>query len=137
MCRSHAEVIADFDAQRPCCVVIDADGGGGDVEGLRRHLKQNALEAPLVVLTDGEDATALEKAAKPSELRVLEKPFAAEQLSRCVEESLSYCDLELRRKRHHAKLEERLVQLSPQDREVLHLMLQGQKNRTIAKRLEV
>ena len=134
---SVAQFLESVDHARPGCVVVDLESPPFCIQDLRRELVCRGLPLALVLITTAGMSLPTIRFLREGEVRVLDKPYTAEQLTNYVEESLAQSEVDCRRKRHHRSLEDRFKQLTPQDREVLHLMLQGQKNRTIAKRLEV
>ena len=71
------------------------------------------------------------------DVAVLGKPVASHSLRHCLEDVLLRSAAEAERRRWLSEVESRFRALAPQDREVLRLMLEGQKNATIAKRLAV
>ncbi len=70
-------------------------------------------------------------------MTVLEKPVRDNELENSIQEAIRRSVEERIRKRHLKSLECRLKKLSPEDRKVLQLMLQGLKNRAIAQQLDV
>ncbi len=134
---SPNEFLESLDETRPGCVVLDLRLPGLDGMEVHRRLLQRELALPVVMLTGYADTSTTSRSLRNGAVTVLDKPFRDDELWKYVQEALQRSEQEFRRKRHLASLEKRLKRLAPQDRSVLQLMLNGKKNRSIAKRLDV
>jgi two-component system response regulator DctR len=110
-----------------------------EMDGMEVFQRLQELGSPLpVVLVTGYADTALTvRAMRSGVLAVLDKPCRDNELWSFIQEGLNKSEEERLRREHHKSLEERFRRLSPQDRQVLQLILEGCKNRTMAKRLDV
>ena len=138
--RSYQSAAAFLDnvvEDRPGCVLLDLRMPGMDGLELQRRLKERGISLPVIVITAYADTALTVESLRNGAMSVLEKPTRDEDLWNSVQEALVRSEKEFRRIRHQQSLETRLKRLSPQDRAVLRLMLEGEKNRTIAKRLGV
>ncbi len=119
------------------CVLLDVRMGGmSGLEVLDRLEEQGAV-VPVIVLTGHGDVPVAVHALKTGAIDFVEKPFDAEDLVARVIAALA---LEVRR--HEAAsatrtLERRLATLSPREREVMDLMLEGKLNKQIADELTI
>ncbi|MEQ8209640.1 MAG: response regulator [Lacipirellulaceae bacterium] len=134
---SPEDFLANVSNDRPGCVVLDLRMPKIDGLELNRRLMERGLNLPVVIITAYAETSVTVKSLRNGAVSVLDKPYADDDLWTFVQEAICKSEKELRRSQHQASLEERLRKLSPQDRAVLQLMLDGQKNRTIAKRLDV
>ena len=134
LCGSTDVFLEVVDASCPGCVVLDSSILGVD---LLDELKSRNLSIPVLVLTNREDTAQTVKSLLSGAFTLFEKPVRDDELLRAIQEALQFSKVECERQKHVSSLESRLRQLAPQDRAVLQLMLNGVKNRTIAKRLEV
>ena len=138
--RSYQSATAFLDnvvEDRPGCVLVDLRMPGMDGLELQRRLKERGMSLPVIVVTAHADTALTVESFRHGAITVLEKPTRDEDLWNAVQEALVRSEKEFLRVRHQQSLETRLKRLSPQDRAVLRLMLEGEKNRTIAKRLGV
>lgn len=129
--------LEEMDSNRTGCVVLDIGSpsfAGADVQ---KQLKQRGITVPVIVLTGSVDTSLTVRSLLNGAFTVLEKPFRDDELWHYVQEALHLSKLEYERQHHVSSLENRLKKLALQDRAVLQLMLQGIKNRSIAKRLSV
>lgn len=134
---SPQEFLDNIDGTRPGCVVLDIRLPGIDGMEVHQQLLSRGLTLPVIVLTAYADTTMTVRSLRNGAVTVLDKPFRDDELWRYVQEALQKSEREYLRNRHQNSLEDRLKKLAPQDRNVLQLMLQGMKNRSIAKRLDV
>lgn len=119
------------------CVIFDLRMSGADGLEFMAQLTERHIPVSAICVTAYAETASTVKLMRAGALAVLDKPFRENELWSLIQESLAHAEDCLRRLRHHAELERRLRRLSPQDRQVLQLLLEGSKNRTMAKRLEV
>ncbi|QDT01157.1 response regulator transcription factor [Adhaeretor mobilis] len=131
------EFLENASNDRPGCVVLDLRMPEADGLELHRRMIERGLNLPVVIITAYAETSVTVKSIRSGAVSVLDKPYADDDLWTHVQEAICKSEKELRLSKHQASLEERLKRLSPQDRAVLQLMLAGEKNRTIAKRLDV
>jgi len=131
------EFLENVDSSRPGCVVLDMRMPGLDGLEVHQRLISDKIPVSVIVLTAHAETPITVRSLRNGAVAVLDKPFREDELWGYVQEGLQRSEKELFRLNHLAMLENRLKRLSLQDREVLKLMLEGVKNRTIAKRLEV
>lgn len=153
-CRAVSELVHSFGRQvrsyqtaedflesviedRPGCVLLDLMMPKVDGLELQRRLQERGLSLTVILITAYADTPVTVRSLRGGAMCVLDKPFRDDELWNAVQEALAKSDQDFRRRRYQASLEARLKRLSPQDRSVLQLMLAGEKNRTIAKRLGV
>ena len=134
---SPVDFLESVDETRPGCVVLDIRLPGLDGMEVHQQLVQRGIALPLVVLTKHADTSMTVRSLRSGAVTVLDKPFRDDELWSYIQEALQRSENECRRQRHLTSLELRLKHLAPQDRSVLKLMLNGMKNRTIAKQLDV
>lgn len=137
MFESPSEFLERVDENCPGCVVLDFRLPGLDGLEVHQRLLQRKIALPVVMLTGYADTSTTVRSLRNGAVTVLDKPFRDDELWSAVQEALQRSEQEFRRNQHQASLENRLKRLAPQDRSVLQLMLDGMKNRSIAKRLDV
>ena len=125
------------DSAQVGCIVLDHRMP--DMDGLevsQRVLERN-LALPVILVSGYAETSLTVRALRSGVLAVLDKPCRENELWSFIQEALAKSEDELRRRAHQQSLEERFRRLSPNDRQVLQLILEGSKNRTMAKRLDV
>lgn len=134
---SPAAFLDQVDDSRPGCVVLDLRMP--EVDGMEVHRQLGARGIPLSVImlmACAETRTTVCSLRKGA-VAVLDKPFKDEELWSFIQEGLQVSEHEFERREYLVSLENRFKRLARQDREVLRLMMEGVKNRTIAKQLDV
>ena len=134
---SPTEFLNSVDKTRPGCVVIDIRLSGVDAVEFHQRLKQLGLALPVIALTTDAQTPLTVGSLRNGAVTVLDKPFRDDELWRSIQQGIQSSEQDHRRRQHLASLECRLKKLALQDRNVLQLMLEGLKNRSIAKRLDV
>ncbi len=135
--RDFLEELDRVDPDQVGCAVLDLRMPGMDGLELHQRIVERNLPIPAIIVTGYADTSLTVRALRSGVLAVLDKPSRDNELWSFIQEGLSKSDDEQRRRRYQRSLEERFRRLSPQDRQVLQLILEGCKNRTMAKRLDV
>lgn len=134
---SAAEFLAAYRPDRPGCLVLAAEMRGMSGLELQRKLIHDKIALPVVFVTArGNVATAVE-AMRMGAVNFLEKPVQEQQLWDSIRKAL---DLDAQNRRRLARrqlAEERLAKLTPGEREVLNLILEGKMNKEIAAELHL
>lgn len=131
------EHLPKIDPEQTGCAILDLRMPGMDGLELARRLADQDLALPVILVTGYADTALTVRALRSGVLAVLDKPSRDDELWSFVQEALAKSEDQLARRRHRQALERRFRRLSPPDRQVLQLILEGCKNRTMAKRLDV
>jgi RNA polymerase sigma factor (sigma-70 family) len=124
--------LADFDPQRPGCLVLDVRMRGMSGLELQDHLTQTPLSPPIVIITGHGDVPMAVRAVRAGAVDFLEKPFNDQALIDAVYRALSL-DRERRSDQtQRAELEQCLSRLTRREREVLDQIVAGKRNKVIA-----
>jgi FixJ family two-component response regulator len=116
----------------PACLILDIELP--DLSGLelQADLAKSGAEAPIIFLTGHGDIPKSVRAMKAGAMEFLTKPFRAQDLLEAVRQALAR-DGELRKQRSHSfELRKRFETLTPRERQVLMLVVQGLLNKQIA-----
>lgn len=117
------------------CVLLDIrlpDMSGLDVLGQLQH---RGLQAAVIVMTGYGDVALAVAAMKAGARDFIEKPFTTDQIVRAVEDSLQGG---AREQQPDAGIPPaNLEVLTPREREVLQLLVEGLQNKMVARRLNI
>jgi FixJ family two-component response regulator len=111
------------------CVVADIRMGGISGLELQERLREQGADLPVIIITAHGDVAAARRAFLAEAVDFLEKPFDGEQLLRAVESALS--------SRALPPTPVSPALLTPREREVMDLMVQGLHNRRIGEALGI
>ena len=114
------------------CVLTDVRMPDLDGLALQRRLTEAGVTMPVIVMTGHGDVPIAVAALKAGAADFLEKPFDDERLIAAVRAALTASRDAQRRADAAAQIATRLASLTPREREVLHLLVAGNPNKTIA-----
>ncbi len=129
--------LAACDPDRGGCVLLDLNMPGMDGMALLEHLALRGDSRPVIVVTGHGDVPSAVRAMKAGAIDYVLKPFRPGELVERVRQAIEL-DKEWRRWRSDAReIAERIRSLSPREREVLDLVVDGCSTKEIAVRLAV
>jgi two-component system response regulator FixJ len=135
--RDFLDALQEVAADQVGCVITDLRMSGVDGMELLQRLNERSSTLPVIIVTAYAETATTVRALRRGAVAVLDKPFRDDELWGFIQEAVSRSLGEVSRNSRQQELEERFKRLSPQDREVLRLIMEGSKNRTMAKRLDV
>jgi two-component system response regulator FixJ len=120
---------------RPGCLVLDV--AMPQMSGLELHRKliEDKIDLPVVFVTGHANVQMAVGAMQAGAVNFLEKPFREQELWDSIRRALELDQRNRRRKARRCQAEERIARLTPGEREVLGLILEGKLNKEIAARL--
>lgn len=129
---SATEFLAAVPSLRPGCLIADIRMPEMDGLELQQRLIERALPFPLIVITGHGDVPLAVRAMKAGAIDFIEKPFAAETILDSTAAGLARLGEPRDRDPQAANAAARLALLTPREREVLHGLLAGLPNKSIA-----
>jgi FixJ family two-component response regulator len=135
---SAREFLADFDAERPGCLVLDLllRGGESGLE-LLRDLHTRPVHPPIIVLTAHGSVPTSVQALRGGAIDFIEKPMRPAVLIARIREAI---DIDARgrdaRGQQHA-VQERARRLSARERQIAALLMEGKRSKEIASSLRI
>ncbi len=136
-CASAEEFLSSYRAELPGCLVLDVRMPGMSGLELQHLLNERQIHVPVVIMTGHGDVPMAVQAMKEGAVDFVEKPFKNDVLLDRVKEGLKR-DVESRA--NHKQVEEaasRIASLTQREREVMDLLIQGKRNKTIASELGI
>ncbi|MBA3480511.1 MAG: response regulator transcription factor, partial [Pirellulales bacterium] len=135
--REFLDSLDAIDAAQIGCVITDLRMNGIDGLEVLHRLIDRDVALPVIIVTAYAETAVTVRALRRGAIAVLDKPFRDDELWSFVQEALAKSREEVALNSRQRELGERFTRLAPQDRQVLQLILEGCKNRTMAKRLDV
>jgi RNA polymerase sigma factor (sigma-70 family) len=117
------------------CLLLDVRiPGMGGLE-LQEKLRERGCRIPVIIMTAYADVPMAVRAMRAGAVDFIEKPFNDQQLLDRVHQALEH-EIRIRREqREKAPLRSRFEQLTPREREILELVVEGHLNKQIASQL--
>ncbi|HZP67438.1 MAG TPA: response regulator [Rudaea sp.] len=132
---SGGEFLAAARLDRHGCVLLDVSMPGMNGLEVQAELNERSTELPVIFLTGSADIPIAVAAMREGAIDFIEKPFQNEHLVGRVRQALDEHD-RLRKSSEELKLvRERLSSLTPREREVLELVVEGKTSKEIARAL--
>lgn len=130
-----SEFLADFDPERPGCLVLDVRlPGMGGLE-LQARLAARHATIPIIMVTAYADVSTAVRALRAGAVDFLEKPLGGQALLDRLQEAIDIDRSQRHDAARFADFSARVVKLTPRERQVLALIVDGQANRQIAETL--
>ncbi len=129
---SAAEFLAAYQGDRRGCLVLDVAMPGMSGLELHRKLIEGKSDLPVVFVTGHANVQMAVGAMQAGAVNFLEKPFREQELWESIRRGLELDERNRRRKSRRSRAEERIAGLTPGEREVLDLILEGKLNKEIA-----
>lgn len=119
------------------CAVLDVRMPGLDGLALQDELSRRGWQLPIIFITGHGDVPDAVRAMKAGAIDFLKKPFEDFALLQAITSALSHVSSEFHKKLECAELQARYDQLTPREKEVLALVVQGRANKVIAYELGI
>jgi two-component system response regulator FixJ len=119
------------------CVIVDIRMPGMNGLALQQELARRDSHLPVVIVTGHGDVALAVHAMKAGAVDFIEKPYSEQELMRAVDTAL----VKLQDAREHeaaaSSAMARLALLTPRERDVLRLLVEGRPNKVIAHQLGI
>jgi two-component system response regulator FixJ len=129
--------LASLNDTIPLCAVVDVCLPGMNGLELQQQLANRRIEAALVVMTGQASVPMAVEAMRAGALHFIEKPLDPEALLEVLDEALARRDAIAEQTAKRDQTKARLERLTPREREVLALLVDGHMNKVIAGRLGI
>jgi RNA polymerase sigma factor (sigma-70 family) len=134
---SAQEFLRQFDRTCPGCLVLDVRMPGMSGLELLDRLTAEGVGIPVILLTAHADVPMAVRALKGGAADFLTKPFSSQELLDRIQDALERDRSRREQESRIAFLAERFALLTPREREVMALVVEGNSNKEIAAALGV
>lgn len=127
-----SEFLKHFDPEQPGCLVLDVRMPEMSGLEVQQHLNRSGSMLPIILITGHGDIPMAVQAMKDGAFDFMQKPFRDQDLLDRINGALKL-DAENRASiEKHADLKRRADSLTPREREVMGLVVDGKANKVIA-----
>ena len=119
------------------CIISDVRMPGMDGVQLLRTLKSMQCLLPVIVITGHADVTVAVQAMKAGAAEFVQKPFESELILRMVRACLEDNDDAVDASAKRTRVLRRIESLTPRERQVLNLIMEGASNKVVASSLAI
>ncbi|HKZ74185.1 MAG TPA: response regulator transcription factor [Steroidobacteraceae bacterium] len=134
---SAQEFLASYSPGQPGCLVLDVRMPGMSGLELQHQLNLRGAILPVIFITGHGDVPMAVEAMQHGAFDFVQKPFRDQELLERVQRALEKDRLAREQLRQTESIRARLDALTPREREVLLLMVQGKANKVMAADLGV
>lgn len=130
-----AEFLAVYNPERPGCLVLEVAMRGMSGLEFQRKLVREKVPLPVIFVTGHATVAMAVEAMQMGAINFFEKPVQEQRLWDSIRKAIEVDGQNRRRLARRRQAEDRLSKLSPGEREVLNLILEGKMNKEIAAEL--
>lgn len=132
-----AEFLEHYSPDMPGCLVLDVRMPGMNGLELQRELNRLRLTLPVIVLTGYADVPMAVASMKAGAVEFLEKPVPEDVLLDRVQHALDLDWQERQQQATRQEILERIRSLTPRQRQVMELVVDGWSSKEIGQKLQV
>ncbi|MCX7169810.1 MAG: response regulator transcription factor [Proteobacteria bacterium] len=124
--------IDGYDASKPGCLVLDVRMPGMSGLELQERLAAQRIHVPIIYITGHGDVQMAVRAVQSGAFDFIEKPFNDQDLLDRIQKAIVFDAGQRGKDAQRAQLRALFASLTPREREVLDLVVEGKSNKAIA-----
>lgn len=124
--------LVEYDPQQPGCLLLDVQMPGMTGLELQRRLNRRGAAIPVIFITGHGEIPMVVEALSEGAFGFLQKPVATDTLLAQVRKALEHDATNRAELLEHEQILQRFESLTPRERDVLRLMMEGRSNKAMA-----
>ena len=130
---SSAQVfLQQFDINRSGCIIVDVRMPGMSGLDLQAHLADEKLHPPIIIITGHGDVPMAVRAVQAGAIDFIEKPFNNQAMLDSVHRAIEKDAQQRGEVSRLLDIESHFNELTPREKEVFQLVVEGKRNKVIA-----
>lgn len=129
------EFLGAYKTDEPGCLVLDMRLSGMSGVELLEELRSVGSVLPAIVITGFAEVQTAVQSIKAGAIELIEKPLRPEHLIERIRTALEMSREMVERVAAHAEMASRVSRLTPRERQVMELVIEGKPNKVIAAEL--
>ena len=134
---SAEEFLDQEEISQPGCLLLDIRMPGMSGLQLLDHIKEKDMSLPVVLITGHGDVSMAVQAMKDGATDFIEKPFNNERLIKTIKKCIDECEDINSKSEYKQEMLNKLATLTKREHEIMNLLVEGKKNKTIAQELGI
>jgi two-component system, LuxR family, response regulator FixJ len=134
---SAEEFLEGFAPGQTGCLVTDVRMTGMSGLELQDELKERGIELPVILLTAYPRTSSTVRAMKAGAVTLLEKPYNDDELWDAIRNGLAQDAARRVESERYTEIQDRAAQLTPAERTVMNMIVQGKPNKFVATQLKL
>lgn len=131
------DFLAHYDNSHPSCVILDLRMPGMTGEQLLQHLQQNHIDIPVIIITAHGDIPTAVRSMRLGALDFCQKPVDPDTLLALVKNAIEIDTRKTEARRQTEAARQQIALLTPRERELLTLLVDGKSYKEIASALGI
>lgn len=124
-----------YAAEKPGCLILDVRMPGMSGIELQERLTVQRIRIPIIFITGHGDVQMAVRAVQAGAFDFIEKPFNDQDLLDRIQRAISFDSERRERDTQRARLSALFASLTPREREVMDLVVEGMSNKAVANSL--
>jgi len=134
---SGSQFLKAYKPSGPACLILDVIMPDMSGLELQKHMTAADITLPTIIISGHSDVRTAVESMKLGAIEFLEKPFHVQELCDNIHKAIRIDKEKWRCREQRHKADRRLENLTPAEREVMHLVVAGKTNKMIATELDL
>jgi FixJ family two-component response regulator len=134
---SGSQFLKSYKPGGPACLILDVIMPDMSGLELQKHMAAAGIALPTVIISGHSDVRTAVEAMKLGAIEFLEKPFRIQELCDNIQKAIRLDEEKWRVRELKSKVDRRLENLTPAEREVMDQVVAGKTNKMIATNLDL